>query len=377
MNTHVSRAGSAPTPTDYLAVTSLTDNIFLIGLLDSGVTIFNQQVRALNLIWALDRADKLRPASSIAVVGGGIAGLTAAMALRQIFSLTADSSRRTVTLFEKRSVLCPLQRGCATRWVHPHIYDWPEPISTNPSAGLPIMNWRAGRASDVAARIVTQWEDEPPHHAVQLEQWRNLRHLKIDHMSREVEWIGERFVDGATFPEVFGDKRPFDIIILAIGFGDELGSSKHRALSYWRNETYGQPDLSGRQRRYLVSGTGDGGLIDLLRLRIADFREDRIGYQLAPEGSREYKAIQGLRVTYYREPSSQGADLFDRARKLGRELHLVDSIKRRLRADTLVSLQIHKGRSVSDAFRGKSIILRQSVSSLALVRVARLFARIS
>jgi hypothetical protein len=215
------------TSTDYLAVTSLTDNIFLIGLLDSGVTIFNQQVRALNLIWALDHAGRLCPASAIAVVGGGIAGLTAAMALRKIFSLTADSLRRTVTLFEQRSVLCPLQRGCATRWVHPHIYDWPEAGSTIPSAGLPIMNWRAGRASDVAASIVTQWESESPHNAVKVEQRRNLRYLKIDHVSREVEWVGEEYLGGATSPEARGDKRHFDIIVLAIGFGDELGSSKH------------------------------------------------------------------------------------------------------------------------------------------------------
>jgi len=141
LNTNVSGAGSMPTSTDYLDVTCLTDGIFLIGLLDSGVTIFNQQIRALNLIWALDRSNRLSSASAIAVVGGGIAGLTAAMALREIFSLTADASRRTVTLFERRSVLCPLQRGCATRWVHPHIYDWPATGSTNPSAGLPIMNW--------------------------------------------------------------------------------------------------------------------------------------------------------------------------------------------------------------------------------------------
>lgn len=69
MNTHVSPAGSTPTAADYLAVTSLTDDIFLIGLLDSGVTIFNQQVRSLNLIWSLDRANRLRSASAIAVVG--------------------------------------------------------------------------------------------------------------------------------------------------------------------------------------------------------------------------------------------------------------------------------------------------------------------
>jgi hypothetical protein len=152
----VLNAGSTPTPTDYLAVTSLTPDIFLIGLLYSGVTIFNQQVRALNLIWALDHAKRLESASAIAVVGGGIAGLTAAMALRKIFSSSPGSPHRTVTLFEKRSVLCPLQRGCATRWVHPHIYEWPEEGSTNPSAGLPVTNWRAGRAADVATGIVSR-----------------------------------------------------------------------------------------------------------------------------------------------------------------------------------------------------------------------------
>lgn len=362
MNTHAFRAGN--TPTDYLAVASLTNDIFLIGLLDTGVTIFNQQVRALNLIWALDRANRLRPASAIAVVGGGIAGLTAAMALRKILSLTPDSSHRTVTLFEKRSVLCPLQRGCATRWVHPHIYDWPKEGSTNPSAGLPIMNWRAGRASDVATEIVTQWENERADKAVDVEQWRNLRYVKIHHKSREVEWVGEQHSDGAASPHVRGDKRQFDIIILAIGFGDERRSSKHRADSYWRNDTLGQPDLTGRQQRYVVSGTGDGGLIDLLRLRIADFREDRIGHQIAPEGSDSYKAIQQLRARYYDDQSMQGAQLFDHARQLGSELHLVDHIKKRLRADTMASLQIHKGQRVSDAFRGKSSFANRFLVSL-------------
>ena len=362
MDTHV--LSPQPTPSEYLAVTSLTDGIFLIGLLDKGVTIFNQQVRALNLIWALDHAGKLRPGSAIAVVGGGIAGLTAAMALRTIFSLSTDSPGRTVTLFERRSVLCPLQRGCATRWVHPHIYDWPKEGSTNPSASLPIMNWRAGRASDVAATVVTEWDKGPSHKPVGVEQWRNLRYIKIHHKSHEVEWVGEQHSDAGAFPRVSGDKRQFDIIILAIGFGDERRSSKHGGDSYWRNETLGQPDLTDRQQRYVVSGTGDGGLIDLLRLRIADFREDRIGHQLAPEDSNEYKAIQRLRDLYYDAPSAQGTQLFDHARELGRELRLIDHIKKRLRVDTMASLQIHSGRRVSDAFHGKSSFANRFLVSL-------------
>jgi hypothetical protein len=364
MDTNVLSAGSTSTAAEYLAVTSLTNDIFLIGLLDSGVTIFNQQVRALNLIWALDRANRLNSASTIAVLGGGIAGLTAAMALREIFSSTADSSPRTVTLFERRSVLCPMQRGCATRWVHPHIYDWPAEGSTNPSAGLPIMNWRAGRASDVATTIVTQWEDEPRHQAVDVKEWRNLQYLKIHHDSREVEWVGERYEGSRQRGPLGGGKGQFDIIILAIGFGAERDSTNHPAFSYWRNETYAQPGLSDRQKRYLVSGTGDGGLVDLLRLRITDFREDRIGHQLAPEGSELYKAIQQLRTTCYIDPSTQRVDLFDQARQLGSKYNLIDAINRRLRTDTVASLQIHKGNRVSDAFRGKSSFVNRFLVSL-------------
>lgn len=363
LNAPESHTASIPTPVEYLGATALNDGIFLIGSLDSGVTIYNQQIRALNLIWALNSTDRLSSASTIAVIGGGIAGLTAAMALRKIFSLAPRSTDRTITLFEKRSVLCPLQRGCATRWVHPHIYDWPKPGSTNPSAGLPIMNWRAGRASDVATTIIAEWENRTPDEP-KVEEWRNLQYIRIRHETKEVEWVGEQFADGRTSPKISGDKRNFDIIILAIGFGDERRSSKHDVVSYWRNETHGQPDLLGRQRRYLISGTGDGGLIDLLRLRITDFREDRIGHQLAPEGSKCYEKVQRVRDTCYRDSSVQGADLFDLARSLGSEFPLIDYIRGRLRADTVASLQIKRGQRVSDAFQGKSSFANRFLVSL-------------
>jgi hypothetical protein len=50
--------------------------------------------------------------------------------------------------------------------------------------------------------------------------------------------------------------------------------------SYWRNEQLGQPALDGVKQRYLISGFGDGALVDLCRLTIERFRQDTIVYEL-------------------------------------------------------------------------------------------------
>jgi hypothetical protein len=55
--------------------------LFLIGTFDTGVTVWSQQVRALNLAYALVESEFVRcdehpdHQKSIAIVGGGFAGL--------------------------------------------------------------------------------------------------------------------------------------------------------------------------------------------------------------------------------------------------------------------------------------------------------------
>ena len=55
-------------------------------------------------------------------------------------------------------------------------------------------------------------------------------------------------------------------MIMAVGYGLE----KDNTLSYWRNDTLGQPSLAEPHRTYLVSGQGDGAMIEVLRLRISN-----------------------------------------------------------------------------------------------------------
>lgn len=121
-----------------------TCNWYMVGHGASRVTLRTQQVRALNLAWALLEASGARN-QRVVVIGGGVAGLTASAALA--------TCGATVTVLERHAQLVPLQRNCTKRHLHPHVFDWPDPISENTDAGLPILNWRADWAREVAIAI--------------------------------------------------------------------------------------------------------------------------------------------------------------------------------------------------------------------------------
>jgi hypothetical protein len=65
-------------------------NLFVIGAYDSRITFYSQQVRALELVHALQHQGRLRGGMRIAVVGGGAAGTTAAAAVGIISDAQVD-----------------------------------------------------------------------------------------------------------------------------------------------------------------------------------------------------------------------------------------------------------------------------------------------
>ena len=107
--------------------------IYVLGCFARYATVYAQQVRALNLIDALAKAGMLTRYSRVAVIGGGIAGLTvaAAAAVRGVGS---------TSVFEKLQDTMRLQRVSEKRFLHPHIYDWPENTDKGPIAAIPIMS---------------------------------------------------------------------------------------------------------------------------------------------------------------------------------------------------------------------------------------------
>jgi hypothetical protein len=336
--------------------------LFVVGTFDKGVTVLSQQIRALNLVRALVESefvsclDMDAAKKKIAVIGGGFVGLMIAA------GLIKKKANAEITIFEERDALLPLQQGSDSRWLHPHIYDWPGDGSESAVAMLPVLNWTAGRASDVVVQILAQWKRIAAE-GTSVALYCNARHLQVHEMPErtdrlQIEWVGERRdpSDGTSDPQMsaVGSSESFDAVILAVGFGPE----RDAASSYWRNETLGQPSLDQPRRPYLVSGQGDGAMIDLLRLRISQFRQDRILDELFLSKNALRDQIKALYKKYVTDIHSTG--LFDDLEKLASSAcsaefaQVLEELRRRLRRDTEVVLQL-KVRKFAELFDPKSI----------------------
>lgn len=357
----------------HLKARSILDNaqipntrMFIVGTFDYGVTVRSQQTRALNLVWALTEASEIptfapgeeqsqNQTIKIAIVGGGFAGLSAAAGLLR------KGVKAQITIFEQCDTLLPLQQGSDTRWLHPHIYNWPAEGSEANAAMLPVLNWTAARASDVVVQIMTEWknvvEASPNSKPVLYCNTRHLHIHKLPHsQSLQIEWIGEKrnsdsaAIDG-DHSNAVGETDDFDLVILAVGFGLESDS----ALSYWRNDTIGQPHLEQPRLTYLISGQGDGAMVDLLRLRISQYRQDRILGELFGGVDHLLNVVKKIYEEYEIQQKSGVFEAFDelRSKSSCEFTKVLHALRGRLRRDTDVILHF-KLRKLSDLFEAQN-----------------------
>jgi hypothetical protein len=218
-----------------------------VGCFATRVTLYSQQVRALNLINQLAEGGELpvRKEDTVGIVGAGVAGITAATALALV------CPELSIDILEKRGSILKLQRESSSRFLRPRIYDWPASNASTDDAGLPILNWKAKFANEVAADIATDFDT--------LAGWDKER-VKVlkGHEVTDVK-PGEGFYE-LTVECATGRLPPksYKWVIICIGFGIE---KKIEAINpgYWEPRT---SMLELDEPRIFVSGNGDGGLID-------------------------------------------------------------------------------------------------------------------
>jgi hypothetical protein len=263
------------------------DSLFVLGCFERRVTFYNQQVRALNLIWALQ--DRLSPRpKSVAVVGAGAGGLTAALA--------AAYSGCRVSIFDRLSFPLAFIGRANSRWIHPHIYDWPADGSEEWQAGLPLLNWRENLAAKVVEEVWGEWTRRSQE--LGIETHNSVTDLSTQPLANGhlLRWNGDppEHADGAGHEnKTWGSRdgrrmrvQAFDIVILAVGFGVEESTPRFPEIdSYWSADKIDEEDriTSRPRRKVLVSGNGDGGLIDALRYSFRDFRHESILRELREE----------------------------------------------------------------------------------------------
>ncbi len=232
--------------------------IYVIGSFDRKTSLYYQQVRAFNLIWLLSEAGQLTDlqADDICVLGGGIAGVTAARALL--------AQGQSLTLLEKSPELLSLQRHNHTRRIHPHLYSWPSPEANNPQADLPLLNWRAGISAEVAANWLSEFTQAAKGLAnIQLKaQATELTASETQAGSYQLSWQQGEKTQTQTF-----QTQTFKILILALGVGVERTVAGLPLHSYWEDDGLHLKS----QAELLISGCGEGGLLEALRLRLKHF----------------------------------------------------------------------------------------------------------
>jgi len=336
-------------PADIIAGARLSTHpgVYVLGFYDTRITFYSQQVRALELVHALSHEHLLPGNARVAVVGGGAAGITVAAAL-------ALQGGVTIRLFEKAPRLLPLQGDSQRRRLDPHIYDWPNPDADHELAELPLLDWRSGASKDVRDAVLREFDE-----VLAVTEGRLLVHER--HEVTNVTPQANRFIvaferEGAGGAREAASEE-FDLVILAIGFGVEnrFALPGTDTSSYWHDAGVPGADIDGNPRpTFLVSGNGDGGLIDLIAASSTTFRHDDI-----VRGIAQRPGVQALREDLLaidaqaldEDAAGRGFDFITAYENaVGarvEELGLVDQVHRGLRPGVQLFLQTRENELLS------------------------------
>jgi hypothetical protein len=250
-------------------------NCYFLGPFARRVSFFSQQRRAVNLVAALRVLKLVTPGQRVAVIGGGLAGLVSAAGFLGM--------RCKVDLFEVQDELLKHQSKAAHRFIHPSISRWPDiqrPISD--ATNFMFFDWFASPCDRLVSIFAQEWRDiremaAKAQAALGMEPLLSV-HLKTTVLELLSDPQAPEFGVGlVTSPPT---RTPeYDAVIVTAGFGKENHIKGLPFVSYWDEDTL--DEVAKEQVQWIVSGCGDGGLIDSLRLTYQGFEGGRLAIEIA------------------------------------------------------------------------------------------------
>lgn len=231
--------------------------VYSVGPFGLRVGFAFQQKRALNIVASMKIDGQLENNPRIAIIGGGIAGITAYLALH---ALGVNKTK----LYEINSDVVRIQHDAAHRPIHPCYNNWPMVNFFNPTTNFPFFNWFADNAKNVADSLLARWKG---HYAT------TLPHIMVQHKVEKMELVNDskeirlylkkKNPGGKNWISI--DNQDFNLIIIATGFGKESELEISRSDSYWTPDQLNTLREDDGIKNIYVSGIGDGGLIDCIR----------------------------------------------------------------------------------------------------------------
>jgi hypothetical protein len=151
------------------------------------------------------------------------------------------------------------------RLIFPNLYRWPHPESKALRTDFPFFNWSHGSPKDIITQVKNaEW----PNFNLPL-TWYGMKVTRlVSAPNKRIYLAAERTIEGLRG----GQERVFDAVILAVGFGAESTVHGINSTRYWSVDD-SQQDLSPNHKilDVLVSGTGDGAIMDMLKFSVKGF----------------------------------------------------------------------------------------------------------
>ncbi|MDP2312931.1 MAG: hypothetical protein Q8P41_08500 [Pseudomonadota bacterium] len=235
--------------------------VWVLGYGERGVTVRNQQIRAINVVRGLAEVERLpRATTRLAIIGAGPSGLTAAAAaLLEGFE--------EVRVFEADALVATLCKA-NHRLIHPRLYDWPEPGWQHAGAGLPLLDWVGANGQQVSDRIAAGWSA--------LSQWFHPAcPIRCSCVVDDLVQRGDSYVLVEKGVAIWRA----DAVLVACGWG-------HGTQGYWDPDDLPAVDAD----EVVLCGAGDSALVDLFRVVFMGFEQQSFLANLeraAPEGARQ------------------------------------------------------------------------------------------